>query len=116
MEIVWLVVRYLGGAGIALAGAWFEHEHTKMKKQKRLSIMRKFDTFTQDVKDDILETFCEYAKKDIADGNFEPDETVQSIATLYGWAFLLIEADFIDIDIIPLVAWHGSKPPRPPKP
>lgn len=79
-------------------------------------MIRKFDQFTQDVKDDILETFCEYAKKDIADGNFAPDETVVSIATLYGAVFLLTQADFIDIDIVTLVAWHGSKPPRPPKP
>lgn len=78
--------------------------------------MRKFDTYTQDVKDDILETFCEYAKKDIEDGNFETGETVVSIATLYGWAFLLVEADFSNVDLVPLVSWHGTKPPRPPRP
>lgn len=115
MEIVWLVIRYLGGASIALAGAWYEFDYKK-KKRLKMSNTRKFDTYTQDVKEDILETFVEYAKKDIANNDYEPTETVISIANLYGTSFMLTEADFQLIDIVPLVAWHGSKPPRPPKP
>lgn len=78
--------------------------------------MRIFDTFTQDVKIDILEAYVAYAKKDIADGNFHPGESVESIAVLYGANFLIALPDLGLIDLVPIVAWQGTKPPRPPRP
>lgn len=112
MEILWVIIKWVSGVSIALAGAWFDFKNNK----KKMSNIRKWQELTSDVQIDILETFVGYAKKDIENGDFEADETVLSIALLYGWVFELTPTDFNLIDIQTIVSWHGSKPPRPPKP
>ena len=75
--------------------------------------MRIFDQFTQDVKDDILETCISYAKADITEHNLQVD--IKEHAVGFGEMFQLCHPDFETIDTVPIVAWVGSRPPHRPK-
>lgn len=102
---------------IGLVTATLIEYNMKQKKQKnkinKMSNDRIFDTFTADVKEDILETAIAYAKADIAEFNL-PDELIP-YAVGFGEMFLLEESDFILIETLPIIAWAGGRPPHRPK-
>lgn len=76
---------------------------------------RIFDTFTQDVKIDLLETFVAYAKGEIAELGNPLNHSIEEIAKSYGGTFFIEISDFLQIDIIVVPAWTGPRPTHLPR-
>lgn len=116
MELLWLIVKYLGGASIALAGAWFEHRYDKMKKDKTKNkeVMRLFDEQDNCFQQAYLEACIRYAKGEIAEFNLPPSTDVLALALQYDISFFLTIDDFAGQDILPITSWVGSRPIKRP--
>lgn len=116
MELLWLIVKYLGGASIALSGAWFEHRYSKMKKDKTKNkeVMRLFDEQDNCFQQAYLEACIRYAKGEIAEFNLPPSTDVLALALQYDISFFLTIDDFAGQDILPITSWVGSRPIKRP--
>lgn len=78
--------------------------------------MRKFDTFTADVKIDLLESYVAFAKQEIAELGNPENLPLLEIARSYDHTFEVTIDDFNElVDVVTIVAWTGQHPPRLPR-
>ena len=85
------------------------------RKKKNKQMERIFDTFTEDVRIDILESLVSYAKGEIAEIGNPANHSIEVMAASYGGTYFINISDFGLIDIQPVVAWTGPRPTHLPR-
>lgn len=114
MEIVWLVIRYLGGASIALAGAYFDYDYKRKKKEKENN-MRLFDEQDNCFQDAYLKCCIRYAKGEIAALNLPSSTDVIALAVQYDVSYFLFPIDFAGQNLENIPAFTGNRPIKRPQ-
>lgn len=116
MELLWLLVKWLGLSVIAVAGGWYDYKHGMKKKNKlNKNTMRLFDEQDNCFQQAYLEACIRYAKGEIADLNLPPSTDVLVLALQYDISFFLISDDFIGQNIENITAFVGNRPAKRPQ-
>lgn len=115
MELLWLIVKWLGLSVIAIAGGWYDYKHGMKKKNKlNKNTMRIFDEQDNCFQQAYLECLIRYAKGEISELNLPPSTDVAALALQYDISFFLEIEDFAGQNIESITAFVGPRPVKRP--